>query len=593
MRLRNQTTLLVLVGLLVVSTYGLIRTGTESGRTASPSPAQAPLVDQSPLLTAQALSQMPTGQAEMSFAQGALQLGDQDMDLAFAAALLEATQHPAPLTAEARAIQGRLQDAENGLARQQADVARLTAAEAAATGARKDELGGQLDLAKAQLELSQDEVDDAKQDLIRAGGDLQGRIQAMVQEHDAASHNSDSTKVAAGAPVGAHGLVQHVQQWYALHQKQLRLRRAKQDAASSATSLAAKHDALETQADARQSASASGAAPGDSKSALKTTERSAADRRVLTTLDKRIDTEKQLADVYGRWSNVVAAEQWSLAHGALRGAIVILVIAIVGLVLDDWIRRLLARTHIERRRLGTLHTATRVTLQIAGALLVLLVVFGPPTGLGTFLGLAGAGLTVALSDFIISFVGWFVLMGKNGIRLGDWVEINGVSGEVAELGMFHTVLLETGNWTDSGHPTGRRVTFANSFAVGGHYFNFSTSGRWLWDELQIVLPSGQNPYPIVDAIQSKVQEATADSARQAEQEWQRSAGSRDMLTLSAAPAMTVKPVIGGTQVSVRYITRASERSQIRATLNHAAVDLLEAALVPKPIASGEKAGAGA
>jgi small-conductance mechanosensitive channel len=43
------------------------------------------------------------------------------------------------------------------------------------------------------------------------------------------------------------------------------------------------------------------------------------------------------------------------------------------------------------------------------------------------------------------FFGWFVLMGKNGIRIGDWVEINGVTGEVIEFGMFHAVLLETGN----------------------------------------------------------------------------------------------------------------------------------------------------
>jgi small-conductance mechanosensitive channel len=580
MKVGHQKTLLVLVGLLIACTYGLIRTGGETGGTAVSS-AQAPLVDQSPLLTAQALSQMPTSPSELKFAQAALEFGDQDMDLAFAAALLEATQHPAPLSAEARTIQGRVQEAANALATQQADVVRLTAAEAAAKGADKDALGGQLDLAKAQLELAQDEVDDAKQDLIRAGGDLQGRIQAMVREHEAASHNSDATKVAVSEPVRARGMIQHVQQWYALHQKQLRLRRARQQALSSATALVAKHDALEKQADARQDASAAAPARGDSTSALKTTQRSADDRKVLTSLDKRIDTEKQLADVYGRWSDVVAADQWSLVHGALRGAIVILAIAAGGLLFDDWIRRLLGRTHIERRRLGTLRTATRVTIQIVGGLLILVVVFGPPTQLGTFLGLAGAGLTVALSDFVISFVGWFVLMGKNGIRLGDWVEINGVSGEVEELGMFHTSLLETGNWTDSGHPTGRRVTFANSFAVGGHYFNFSTSGRWLWDELKIVLPSGQNPYPFVDAIQKKVQETTADSARQAEEEWKRSAGTRDMLTLSAAPAMTVQPVIGGTQISVRYITKASERSQIRATLNHAAVDLLEAALAPK------------
>jgi small-conductance mechanosensitive channel len=132
------------------------------------------------------------------------------------------------------------------------------------------------------------------------------------------------------------------------------------------------------------------------------------------------------------------------------------------------------------------------------------------------LGLATAGLTVGLKDFIVGFIGWFVLMGKNGIRLGDWVEINGVTGEVVEIGPFHTVLLETGNWTDSGHPTGRRVTFTNSFAIEGHYFNFSTTGQWLWDEL----------------------------------------------------------TVGGVEMSVRYITRAHERYALRAKLNQAAVRLL-------------------
>jgi len=54
-------------------------------------------------------------------------------------------------------------------------------------------------------------------------------------------------------------------------------------------------------------------------------------------------------------------------------------------------------------------------------------------------------------------------MGRNGMRVGDWVEINGVSGESGGASYVRTVLLETGNWTDAGHPTGRRVTFTNSF----------------------------------------------------------------------------------------------------------------------------------
>ena len=97
---------------------------------------------------------------------------------------------------------------------------------------------------------------------------------------------------------------------------------------------------------------------------------------------------------------------------------------------------------------------------------------------------------MVFQDFILAFFGWFVLMGKNGIRVGDWVEINGVGGEVVEIGLFRTALLETGNWTDKGHPTGRRVTFINNFAVTGQYFNFSTAGQWMWDEISVNVPAG-------------------------------------------------------------------------------------------------------
>jgi len=271
---------------------------------------------------------------------------------------------------------------------------------------------------------------------------------------------------------------------------------------------------------------------------------------------------------------VVAARQRTIIHRGLSGCAVIVAILLIGIFFDSWLKRLLNKVRLDRRQADTLHAVIRTGLQIMALGLILLVIFGPPGQLGTFLGLAGAGLTVALKDFIVSFVGWFVLMGRNGIRLGDWVEINGVTGEVVELGMFHTVLLETGNWTDSGHPTGRRVTFTNSFAIEGHYFNFSTSGQWLWDELTLVLASSQNPYPIVEAIQKTVLEATRESAGQAEKEWQHAARSRDMRALSAAPAINVKPVSGGVEIAVRYITRASERYQLRSRVYQAAMNLI-------------------
>ncbi len=217
----------------------------------------------------------------------------------------------------------------------------------------------------------------------------------------------------------------------------------------------------------------------------------------------------------------------------------------------------------------------------AGAIVILLVIFGVPAQMATVLALAGAGLTVALKDFIVGFFGWFVLMGKNGIRHGDWVEINGVSGEVVEIGLFHTVLLETGNWNDSGHPTGRRVTFVNSYAIEGHYFNFSTSGQWLWDELEVAVPVDRDPYPVVEEIQKIVTKETEANAQLAEQEWEEMRNTRGTGDFSAGPAISVRPASPGFEILVRYVTRASERHQQRSKLYFDIVELLRRKNIPQ------------
>ncbi len=227
-----------------------------------------------------------------------------------------------------------------------------------------------------------------------------------------------------------------------------------------------------------------------------------------------------------------------------------------------------------------LRTVSRVAVRAVGVVLVLLVVVGPPGQVATLLGLAGAGLTVALKDFIVGFIGWFMLMGRNGIRLGDWVEINGVSGEVVELGPFHTVLLETGNWAETGHPTGRRVTFVNSFAIEGHYFNFSTSGQWLWDEIEVHLPPDQDVNPMAEAISAIVSKDTQAGVRLAEEEWRRVAQSKELKQFSGEPVVSIRPVRNGVDVVVRYMTRASERHQVRSRLYQAVFELLGRRTLP-------------
>jgi small-conductance mechanosensitive channel len=599
----------VLLALLAVTGYGLWRTrqpdltpvALTSAPAAQPAATNAlPVIDQRTLLIAQRLAPHATTPEEVPLAQAAVQLADHELDLAFAGALRHLETHPPVLSPQAQQIQDQVNTAQRKLDSDSARVKDLTDALAKAPNALKASIQDQLDLAQAQQQLDQDEVTQANDALLNAGGNLHQRIQLMQQEHETAAKSRPATSAVQADPLGGlKGLVGKVREYLALVKKatwlgkaqglaaasvaQLSTERAQMAAALAATrqraAAATAGDAAASTAPASQPAPAGGAGSGAAAAPtlLTLTRQVAAEQNYLSIRDERIAARQKLADTYGAWVSVVAGQASAILHTCLIDAAVVLGALLLLLFIDTWLEHLLGRTRLDRRQLATLRSVIGVSLQIAGVVLILVVLIGVPGQLGTMLGLAGAGLTVALKDFLVAFVGWFVLMGKNGIRLGDWVEINGVSGEVVDLGMFHTVLLETGNWTDAGHPTGRRVTFTNSFAIEGHYFNFSTSGQWLWDELSVTVPFDRDSGRIAQAIEKEVADATADNARQAEQEWQRAARGQRGSGISAVPGVAVRPAgggVAGVEIAVRYVTRASERYALRARLYQTVVGLL-------------------
>lgn len=567
--------------------------------------AAAELVDQSTYTTAQRLAQLAETPEEQAYAQSALRVADHALAFAFTSALRDAEAHPPVLSADAQRIQDRVRKSQGLLDSDQQRVTELTSALAQAKQTQKDALQDELDLAQSQLDLDKDELEEASQDLVDAGGNPQKRIEALEQEHDAQVKARPAAPAANPAVTEKHGSLSRFIDWLHSRRKLQELADAQSSAAQKAADLAARRSALAAGLENSKSgiselaqhaknpqtpATAPAAAPRvqrsheDAAALLNQTKVIAADQKVLTLLDRRISDQKQLADIYAQWSAAAATQSRALAHVLLLNALIVIMVSIGLLFLDEWIRHLLKNPKLDRRQVETLRSIARVSLRVVAMIIILLILIGVPTQFGTMIGIVGAGLTVALKDFIVAFFGWLMLMGRNGIRLGDWVEINGVSGEVTELGMFHTVLMETGNWSDAGHPTGRRVTFTNSFAIEGHYFNFSTSGQWLWDELQVVVPAGRDPYPIVDAITKQVVEATAASARLAEEEWQRAVPAQRGKVFSGTPGVNVKPVVGGVEIAIRYITRANERFLLRAKLYQAAVDLLgekPAAQAPK------------
>ncbi|MGH9432682.1 MAG: mechanosensitive ion channel domain-containing protein [Terriglobia bacterium] len=598
MKASHQVTLIILLALVGLAVAGLFLTGgSSSSGTAgkgqkSSTASQQPSIDQTPLQTAVSLAGLAATPDETQLATAAQRLADHEVDLAFAAALRDFKANSAPKSPEARSLQKRIQRLGDQVSADQAKVKAMTAAEARAKGDRQAALQQQIEITQARLDLDQDALADAQQDMARSGTDAYSAIQRLWQEHEAAEHTNGSIRLVTGPTTPSKGpagsLIAKGRNWYDLHAKKAQLIQAQQDALNAAARLGRNHDALEKQVQQEQPhvpteppATAGGAKaqppaiPSHTAQAamMSSLHHLSQDEKDMADLDQRIQDLRDLSSTYGKWIALVSAGQRAAIHEVIRSALWIVLLMLFIFLVNRLADRLLTRLKLEHKQQVTLRSVLRFAVEALAVLIILFVIFGSPSQILTVLGLATAGLTVALKDFVVSFCGWFLLMGRNGIRVGDSVEINGVRGEVMEIRLFRTVLLETGNWTDAGHPTGRQVSFLNSFAVEGYFFNFSTSGQWLWDEFQVQVPSTEDPYAVIEKIRAIVTAETQSNAKMAELEWQRVTRRYGVGTFSALPTVDVRPTDAGVQVAVRYMTRASERSEVRARLNHAMVEL--------------------
>jgi small-conductance mechanosensitive channel len=572
--------LLVLLGLLVLCvTFSwttrdamahlpFLKAGKAQADTATST--QTTVVDLHPWQIAQALAPLAVSKEEEEFAHEAERLADHEVNQAFAAALRQAGEQRVVPTGEALELTQKVAQLQAAAKDDQAQVQSLTQT----PGTAADDLK----IAQAQLALDQDELNDAEHDLARASGDVRTRIQQELSAHEAAmsktNAQSGSDSQVAVISTRQYGTLAHrVEAWFSQRSRHELIEQAVQQAHLDAAALTVQHNALEAKAEASSDAAAGNVAK-PSAARLASLQQRREQRQLLSIYDDRIQTQQQLAAVYSKWSHQVMLQHRIVTHMAMRSLAGIAFILICALLVESAGVALLERRALERRRMQTLRTILRLSVQLLGAICVLLVTFGVPSQISTILGLATAGLTVALQSFIVAFFGWFILMGKNGVRVGDWVEINGVAGEVIEINLFRTTILENRAWADKGHPTGRRATFINNYAVTGQYFNFSTVGQWMWDEISVSLPQSAETYAKVAGIQKAVLEETEQDARLAEQEWKRVPRHSGMSHASASASVDMRPAGAGVDVLIRYVTRASERLKVRNRLYERVIDVL-------------------
>jgi small-conductance mechanosensitive channel len=264
------------------------------------------------------------------------------------------------------------------------------------------------------------------------------------------------------------------------------------------------------------------------------------------------------------WRDLITKQYHeALAALGLRLGIVFALLAVV-FISSELIRRGVTRYVHDTRRRYQLLLLRRIALW---TVVVVIVGFAFASELGsvvTFAGLITAGLAVAMQSVLVSIVGYFFLIGKYGIRVGDRVQIGDVTGEVIELGLVRLHLMELGNKGQSG-PTGRVVAFANSivFQVASGLFKQIPGVNIAWHDLTLGLPAGSDyariKQNLIEAVTAALTDSHDEILRQT-QEIQRTTATGS--GGDAQPKVTLSFSANGVEAHIRYPVHLKNAAEI-------------------------------
>jgi small-conductance mechanosensitive channel len=174
--------------------------------------------------------------------------------------------------------------------------------------------------------------------------------------------------------------------------------------------------------------------------------------------------------------------------------LIITVLIMIGVYI---LRRVVILSIVQRMRedspyLYTVRKAAGYALNILGAILVIGLWLERLGDLSVALGILAAGLAFALQEIIGSFAGWITIITGRPFSVGDRIEISGIRGDVVDVGILRTTLMEIGNWLKGNQNTGRIVTVSNAFIFKEPLFNFSAYLSFVWDEITLPIPYGSD-----------------------------------------------------------------------------------------------------
>jgi small-conductance mechanosensitive channel len=238
----------------------------------------------------------------------------------------------------------------------------------------------------------------------------------------------------------------------------------------------------------------------------------------------------------------------------VRLGLLVMIIAGVFAVGAAWRRAIFRYVHETRRRYQFL-LFRKIVIWIAVGAIIAFTFVTELGSVATFAGLLTAGVAVALQNVILSVAGYFFLIGKYGIRVGDRIQIGGVTGEVVDIGLVRFHLLELGSGGTDAQPSGRVVAFSNSvvFQPTAGVFKQIPGTSFVWHEISLTFSPEGNYRMIQDRITTAVDAALKDHREEMERQMRHMEQTLNSISaIELRPRTLLHTAASGIEVTVRF-----------------------------------------
>ncbi|MYH39579.1 MAG: mechanosensitive ion channel [Candidatus Dadabacteria bacterium] len=186
--------------------------------------------------------------------------------------------------------------------------------------------------------------------------------------------------------------------------------------------------------------------------------------------------------------------------------------------------------------------------------------------IGTYLGIASAGIAIALHETIANIAGWFFILWRKPFVIGDRIQIGDTKGDVIDLRLFQFSLVEIGNWVEAEQSTGRIIHVPNSHVLKERTANYHGAFNYIWNEIHILVTFESNWGKTREILEKVAKEKIDPSWKQAEQQLHLAA-ERYMIHFSKlTPAVYMSARESGVLFSVRYMVNPRQKRSSEQTL---------------------------